>query len=276
MFRDYRTLSKKERRAAKKLANELIVSTAPCGIFALEALPEIPNGAVCSAIMQPENIEGILVYSDGGKNWWGDVVFRRGNDYIQIGTPQTKPKSSYEVALEYPRKVISIIKLIKETGVARELRESGYDPSIFNVLEIHSLGRIVYIPCLFDRIGSNADLFDERMNAWNQAKMIEKLEAADASVLKQFRRYVDSRGNIQYEGLNFGAIGLDMVKFARELVLERVRNAREHKSEDRLSNIMVPDDELCQAVAFLLAEDVTYIDDEQGEINPELSTGTIH
>ena len=43
------------------------------------------RGALSTAFMKPENVIGALVYSDGNGNWWGDVVFNKGEKYFQIG-----------------------------------------------------------------------------------------------------------------------------------------------------------------------------------------------
>ena len=82
---NYGSLSRHERRAAKKLAKQLLRTVpaaksqkGPCSI----------RGALSTAFMKPENVIGALVYSDGNGNWWGDVVFNKGEKYFQIGTQE--------------------------------------------------------------------------------------------------------------------------------------------------------------------------------------------
>ena len=82
---DYRSLSRHDRRAAKKLAKELLrtvpAAQEPDG-------PRSIRGALSTAFMKPENVIGALVYSDGNGNWWGDVVFNKGEKCFQMGTQE--------------------------------------------------------------------------------------------------------------------------------------------------------------------------------------------
>ena len=82
---DYRSLSRHDRRAAKKLAKELL-RTVPAAEKPISEEQCSIRGALSTAFMKPENVIGALVYSDGNGNWWGDVVFNKGEKCFQIGS----------------------------------------------------------------------------------------------------------------------------------------------------------------------------------------------
>ena len=82
---DYRSLSRHERRAAKKLAKELL-RTVPAAEKPISEEQCSIRGALSTAFMKPENVIGALVYTDGNGNWWGDVVFNKGEKCFQIGS----------------------------------------------------------------------------------------------------------------------------------------------------------------------------------------------
>ena len=71
----YGSLPQDVRRAAKKLAKELL-RTVPAARKPGEAVSI--RGALTTAFMKPENVIGALVYTDGNGNWWGDVVLNKG------------------------------------------------------------------------------------------------------------------------------------------------------------------------------------------------------
>ena len=73
--------------------------------------------------MKPENVIGALVYSDGNGNWWGDVVFNKGEKCFQMGSEEEAPLRSYDDALEHVKAVIASIKAMREHPLVQELRE---------------------------------------------------------------------------------------------------------------------------------------------------------
>ena len=79
---NFKDLSRQDRRAARKLAKELL-RTVPAAQEPEE--PRSIRGALSTAFMKPENVISALVYSDGNGNWWGDVVLNKGGKSLQIG-----------------------------------------------------------------------------------------------------------------------------------------------------------------------------------------------
>jgi hypothetical protein len=129
---DYGSLSRHERRAAKKLAKELL-RTVPAAQDPGEA--SSIRGALSTAFMKPENVIGALVYTGGNDNWWGDVVFKKGEKPIQMGTHDV-PAQSYDDALRYVKSVIAIVKAMREHPLVQELREIGHDPERVELLRV--------------------------------------------------------------------------------------------------------------------------------------------
>ena len=130
---DYGSLSRHERRAAKKLAKELL-RTVPAA-----QEPEGPRsirGALSTAFMKPENVIGALVYTDGNGNWWGDVVFNKGEKCFQMGTQEEAPARSYDDALGYVKAVIAYVKAMREHPLVQEFRERGFDPERVELLRV--------------------------------------------------------------------------------------------------------------------------------------------
>ena len=148
---NYGSLSRHERRAAKKLAKELL-RTVP----AAEEPKEEPcsiRGAVSTAFMKPENVIGALVYTDGNGNWWGDVVFKKGEKCFQIGTQEEAPARSCDDALGYVKAVIAYIKAMREHPLVQEFRERGFDPERVELLRVGH-----------ERFGHRWVLLDDRRN----------------------------------------------------------------------------------------------------------------
>ena len=121
---DYTTLSRHERRAAKKLAKELL-RTVPAAEKPISEEHCSIRGALSTAFMKPENVIAVLVYTDGNGNWWGDVVFNKGEKCVQIGSQEEAPLQSYDEALEHVKAVIAYIKAMREHPFVQELRERG-------------------------------------------------------------------------------------------------------------------------------------------------------
>lgn len=67
MFVSYETLSRNERRAAKKLAKQLL-RTVPALTNPPEALDLYT--AIGTAFWQPKNLVGVLIYGDDEGGWW--------------------------------------------------------------------------------------------------------------------------------------------------------------------------------------------------------------
>ena len=132
---DYGSLSRHERRTAKKLAKELL-RTVPAAEKPMSEEQCSLRGAVSTAFMKPENVIGALVYSDGNGNWWGDVVFKKGEKRFQIGTQQEAPARSYDEALGYVKSMIAYVKAMREDPLVQEFRERGFDPERVELLRV--------------------------------------------------------------------------------------------------------------------------------------------
>jgi hypothetical protein len=133
----YNELPTKERRAAKKLAKELL-RTVP----AAEGLPDnlyegfSIRGALGTIYQRPENVVAALVYTDGRGHWWGDLVLKTGDGHTQMGTPTDEPVSSYDAALEQVKAQIAFIKSKPEHPIVQQMREDGIDPENFGLIRI--------------------------------------------------------------------------------------------------------------------------------------------
>jgi hypothetical protein len=130
---NYGTLTRHERRAAKKLAKELL-RTVPAAQKPNEPLSI--RGALITAFMKPENVIGALVYSDGKGNWWGDVVLKKGEKSFQVGVREESPLQSSEDALECVKDQIATIKGMREHPFVQEVREKGLNPERIEVLRV--------------------------------------------------------------------------------------------------------------------------------------------
>ena len=132
---DYGSLSRHDRRAAKNLAKELL-RTVPAAEKPISEEQCSIRGGLSTAFMKPKNVIGALVYSDGKGNWWGDVVFKKGEKCFQIGTQEEAPAQSPEDALEHVKAVIASIKAMREHPVVQEFREKGFDPERVELLRV--------------------------------------------------------------------------------------------------------------------------------------------
>ena len=130
----YDTLSKTERRAARKLANKLL-RTVPAANQ--PAIPGTLRGALSTSYTKPENVIAALVYCDDDGNWWGDIVLRKGDGWIQMGTAARKPLRSRELALQALRQTIAVIKAMHEDPIVQRVRDIGLDPQQIGMLRVH-------------------------------------------------------------------------------------------------------------------------------------------
>jgi hypothetical protein len=86
--------------------------------------------------MRPENVIGAFVYSDGNGNWWGDVVFVKGEKCFQAGIPEEAPERSHDEALGYVKSLIAYVKAMPEHPLVQEFREKGVDLERVELLRI--------------------------------------------------------------------------------------------------------------------------------------------
>jgi hypothetical protein len=86
--------------------------------------------------MKPENVIAVLVYTDGNGNWWGDVVFNKGEKCFQMGTQEEAPLQSCDDALGFVKSMIAYVKAMREHPFVQELREKGCDPEQVELLRV--------------------------------------------------------------------------------------------------------------------------------------------
>lgn len=135
MIKDYSTLPGNERRAAKKLAKELMRSVTPDA--QIQRVTGTVRGALLTAFMKPENVEAVLIYDDGRGNWWGDLVVRQGSGFTQYGIHEDSPVKSYDEALQFLKCEIAQIKSnIEEDPIVRRYRGNGIDPAEVHYLSV--------------------------------------------------------------------------------------------------------------------------------------------
>ena len=124
-YKDYKSLSKADRRAAQRLANKL-----------LKSIPEgnephsfdDPRELLYSAFMKPERLIAVFIYRNkDDDNWRADVVFRLPKGIQQVGVEGDVPLKSYEAALERVSEWIAALKVTKEHPIVGEVRDLGYD-----------------------------------------------------------------------------------------------------------------------------------------------------
>jgi hypothetical protein len=130
---NYKDLSRHDRRAARRLAKELL-RTVPAAQEPDE--PRSIRGALSTAFMKPENVIGALVYTDGNGNWWGDVALNKGEKCFQLGSPEQAPARSYDDALGHVKATIANIKAMREHPLVQEFREKGFDPERVELLRV--------------------------------------------------------------------------------------------------------------------------------------------
>jgi hypothetical protein len=132
MIVNYNSLSRRERRAAQKLAKKLLRTTT-----AESFSPGSVRGALSTAFMKPENVVAAFTYDDGDGNWWGDVVLRKGQGTVQFGVAESEPCRSKEEALDRVKHQIAGIKAMREHPLVAKLRADGIDPESIELLRVH-------------------------------------------------------------------------------------------------------------------------------------------
>ena len=127
----YKSLSRNERRAARRLAKKLLQEVpASEGMSATS-----PQAALSTAYLKPENVLAAFLHGDRGK-WWGNVAVRDGIGYFQIGIPQATPCASEDEALAEIKKLIADIKGTREHPLVKKLRDDGFDPASTCILRV--------------------------------------------------------------------------------------------------------------------------------------------
>jgi hypothetical protein len=178
---NYKSLSRHDRRAARKLAKELL-RTVPAA-----QEPEEPlsiRGALSTAFMKPENVVGALVYTDGNGHWWGDVVLGKGGKYHVMGTPEQAPLQSYDHAFGRLKGLIANIKAMRKHPLVEVFREKGFDPERVELLRVRH-ERFGHRWVLLDdnQISTGAEAFVAYVDD-NFPGVVDKLEQARTVVLQ--------------------------------------------------------------------------------------------
>jgi hypothetical protein len=187
-FLNYQTLSRKQRREAKRYAKHLL-ATVP----AATTLDEIASlrGALATAFMKPKNVIGVLVYGDDHGNWWADIVLRKGKRVFQGGSPERNPMRSREHALECAKHLIAQVKAMREHPIVQVARDGGLDP------EATELFRVEH-----EKFGCRWAMLDERQISAGEkgfsefidqacGPLADKIEVARRTVLELAPRFAD-------------------------------------------------------------------------------------
>jgi hypothetical protein len=183
---NYTSLSRNDRRAAKKLAKQLLRTVpaaqeadGPCSI----------RGALSTAFMKPKNVIAVLVHSDGNGNWWGDVVLNKGEKCVQISSQEEAPLQSYDEALEHVKAVIAYIKAMREHPFVQELREEGCDPEQVELLRVgHAKFGHRWVIMDDDQIRTGAEAFAAYVED-KFPSVVDKLEQARKVILEAAPRF---------------------------------------------------------------------------------------
>ena len=186
----YGSLSRHDRRAAKKLAKELL-STVPAEQEVDESESFSIRGALSTAFMKPENVVGALVYTDAKGNWWGDVVFNKGEKWFQTGTPEEVPARSYDEALKYVTSMIAYVKAMREHPLVQEFREKGIDLERVELLRV-GLAKFGCRWVIMDdeQIRTGAQAFVKYVKDKMPA-VVDKVEQARKVILEAAPRFAD-------------------------------------------------------------------------------------
>jgi hypothetical protein len=78
-----------------------------------------------------------LVYGDSCDHFWGDVVLKKGDRFVQVGSLQRAPLCSSEKALECIKSQIATIKATREDPIVQKLRDRGIRPESLELLRVH-------------------------------------------------------------------------------------------------------------------------------------------
>jgi hypothetical protein len=177
----YGSLSRNERQAARKLAKELLGS-----VPAAQKTDESGSlrEAVSTAFMKPENVIGALVYTDGNGNWWGDVVFKKGERRYQTGTQEGAPARSYDDALEHVKSMMAHIKAMRDDPLVQEFRDRGFDPERVELLRVrHKKFGQRWVLLKDDQIWSGAEAFVAHIEK-KSLGVVDKLEQARTIIVQ--------------------------------------------------------------------------------------------
>jgi hypothetical protein len=181
----YANLSRSDRKAARRLAKELL-RTVPAAREGEQ--PRSVRGALSTVFMKPQNVVGVLVYSDHMGNWWGDVAFRSGSKCYQMGTPEEAPLDSYEDAFEHVKGFIARIKATREHPLVGEFRRQGIDPEKAVLMRVrHEAFGHRYALLDGNEIAEGAERFTSYVED-NFPGVADKLEQARTIVLQMAPR----------------------------------------------------------------------------------------
>jgi hypothetical protein len=177
----YETLSKAERRSARKLAKELL-RTVPAAENGFTA--GSPRGAMHTVYIRPENLVAAFVYDDDCGNWWADIVFRYGGNTLQIGTADGKPARSRDEAFQHLEALIAGIKATQEHPLAQKCRELGLAPERIVLIQVgHEKFGYRWLPLDTQQIPDDADVFADSLQRPQQS-FDDKLNLARQIVLE--------------------------------------------------------------------------------------------
>ena len=127
----YELLPGAERRAAQKYAKKLL-RTVPA--LRDPGPPVSLRGALATAILKAENLVAARVYPDNEKQWWCEVILRRGDGIALLRNDRPLPRRDQAVTcLEH---YIGSIKGAQEHPVVSEVRKLGIDPERVEMLRV--------------------------------------------------------------------------------------------------------------------------------------------
>jgi hypothetical protein len=102
----FKSLSLREQQEAEQLAQQLMRDVPDT------VEPPRFSGALSASTlpyMRPDRLVAAFVYGSEAK-WWGDLVFKDGQELRQIGTWPSSPVSSREAALHHVKRLLSQTK----------------------------------------------------------------------------------------------------------------------------------------------------------------------
>jgi hypothetical protein len=185
-FLDYQFLSKADRQWARKRANGLLrsVPAAEVGLTCHSA-----RGALASVFMRPRNVIAVLVYDDDCGNWWGDVVLRRGDGEVQLGSLEAAPLRSREKALQSVKSFIASMKATRQHPYVEENRQRGVEPAGTELIRVrHEKFGCRWFPLAVEPMFVGANIFAKRVEC-KQKSLVDKLSQARRTVLKLAPRF---------------------------------------------------------------------------------------
>jgi hypothetical protein len=192
MLVSYESLSKKQRRAAQKLAKELLRTTPPTDNFDPTKFGNTIRGHLSTAYLKPRNVLAAYVYTDDKGHWWGDVVLKKGAGTVTIGVAEDLPCGSYAGALGRIKRNIANIKAMTEHPVVEQFRRAGYDPEDIALLRVvHRKLGACFVLRRNEQVPTEAGSFRER---WKLTEETDKavssgIELASAIVLNHAEEF---------------------------------------------------------------------------------------